>query len=65
MHYDPEADVLGLYIGKGQEEEFVELAPDVSVELDPKGAVIGVEILNASKVLSPFLHYLKRQKLAA
>ncbi|TSC75128.1 MAG: hypothetical protein G01um101430_629 [Parcubacteria group bacterium Gr01-1014_30] len=55
VHYDPEADAVSIYIGKGREEEFIEVVPNVSLEMDKKGAVIGVEILNASKVLRPFL----------
>jgi len=35
------------------EEEFVEVAPGVNVELDAKGDVIGIEILKASKFLLP------------
>lgn len=65
VHYDQEADVLALYAGKGKEEEFVEVAPNVSVELDKAGSVIGVEILNASKVLRPFLSLLKKRQTIA
>ncbi len=61
IHYDREADVLAVYIKKGQEEEFVEVAPDINVELDKKGSVIGIEILNASKVLQPILKSFKRR----
>ena len=55
ISYDQEADVLALYMGKGGEEEYVEIAPNIGVELNNKGAVIGIEILNASKVLKSFL----------
>lgn len=55
VNYDAEADVLAVYIGKGREEEFVEIAPNISVELDKRGSVIGFEILNASKILKPLL----------
>ena len=48
VSYDAEADVLALYVRGGAEEEFVEVAPNVSVELDKRGSVIGVEVLNAS-----------------
>ena len=65
VHYDPEVDVLGIYIKKGREEECIDVAPNISLELDKNGSVIGVEIVNASKVLSPFLRSLKRQKLGA
>ena len=62
MHYDSEADVISFYSGKGKEEEFVEISPNVSLELNEKGAVIGVEILNASKVLRPFLNSLSKKE---
>ena len=63
VHYDKEADVLALYMGKGREEEAVEIAPNISVELNKAGVVIGVEIINASKVLLPFLRSMKKERL--
>ena len=54
VHYDRASDVLYLGMQKGAEEEFVEIAPGVSVELDACGKVIGVEVMNASRVLRPF-----------
>ena len=51
VNYDPESDVLYIAIKKQGEEEYVEIAPGVNVELDEKGEVIGFEILNASKFL--------------
>lgn len=53
VNYDPEADVLAVYVRKGQEEEFVEISPDIIVEIGKGGAVLGFEILNASKILKP------------
>lgn len=53
VQYDPESDVLYLGARKGFEEEYVEVAPGVGVELDEDGKVIGIEILNASKVMKP------------
>ena len=50
IQYDKESDVLYLGIHKGIEEEFVEIAPGISVELDESGKVIGVEVLNASRI---------------
>lgn len=61
VNYDNREDVLYLGIGEGIEEEFVEIAPGFSVELDKKGKVIGVEILDASKVLKSVLKPLQRQ----
>ena len=53
IHYDAKADAIYIATGKGKEEEFVEIAPGIHVELDRKGRVIGIEILNASHVLKP------------
>ncbi|OGZ96835.1 MAG: hypothetical protein A3B34_03625 [Candidatus Sungbacteria bacterium RIFCSPLOWO2_01_FULL_54_21] len=64
VHYDQESDIF--YIGmKGEEEEYVEVAPGVGVELDANGAVIGIEILNASEVLKPIAQtFLKKAAVA-
>lgn len=51
VNYDPKSDVLYIVARKGKEEEFVEIASGINVELDEKGEVIGIEILNASKFL--------------
>lgn len=51
IYYDKETDVLWLFIKSGPEEKHQEVAPGVSVELNKKGELLGIEILNASKVL--------------
>ena len=48
---DRESDSLYIIISKGPEEGFIELAPDLNLELGKNGKVIGIEILKASKVL--------------
>lgn len=48
VRYDSKSDTLYIVAGRGMEEEFVEVAPGVNVELDAKGDVIGIEILKAS-----------------
>ena len=53
IHYEAQSDVLYLGARKGIEEEYVEVAPGIGIELDGNGKVIGVEILNASKVMRP------------
>ncbi|MFH1370210.1 MAG: DUF2283 domain-containing protein [Planctomycetota bacterium] len=53
INYDYESDVLYIVAKKAVEEEFAEIAPGINVELDDKGQVIGIEILNASKCLKP------------
>ena len=61
IHYDAKADVIYIVTRKGMEEEFVEIAPGVQVELDRQGRVIGIEILNASTFLKPIAKPLYRQ----
>ena len=51
VYYDNKTDVLWFAIKSGAEEEHREIAPGVSVELNKKGEVLGIEILNASKVI--------------
>ena len=63
INYDRKSDVLYLGVKEGIEEEFVEIAPGVNVELDERGKVIGIEILNASKVFRPVLNPLQEQVL--
>ena len=53
VSYDSKSDVLYIVAKKGEEEEFVEIAPGVNVELNEQGEVIGIEILNASNFLKP------------
>ncbi len=65
IFYDQEADVLAMSLKKGAEEEFVEIAPNVNVELNKKGDVIGIEILEASKTLKPFLRGLSLQSASS
>ena len=53
INYDSESDVLYIAVREGKEEEFVEIVPGINIELDDKGEVIGIEILNASEFLKP------------
>ena len=53
VNYDTVSDVLYIVTRKGAEEESVEVAPGIHVELDEKGEVIGIEILNASACFKP------------
>lgn len=61
IRYDAKSDTVYIVAGRGVEEEFVEVAPGVNVELDAKGDVIGIEILKASKFLRPIAKPLYRQ----
>jgi uncharacterized protein YuzE len=65
VRYDRSSDVLYIATQKGLEEEFIEVAPGVNVELDAKGNVVGVEILKASHTLKGFLKSLGKKRDAA
>ena len=65
VNYDPSTDVLYLVTDEGVEAEFKEVIPGVNVELNEEGQVIGVEILEASRVLKNVLEPLYRKKKAA
>jgi len=63
VFYDEKEDIL--YLGKeGQEEEIVELAPGINVELDGSGELIGVELLNASTLLRDVIKPMEKRILA-
>lgn len=51
IYYDKKTDTLWFNIKSGLEEEYKEVAPGVGVELGKNGELLGIEILNASKVL--------------
>ena len=51
IYYDKKSDALWLLVKSGPEEEFREVAPGVNVELGKNGELLGIEILNASKIL--------------
>ena len=51
IRYFEQEDVLHLLIAEGPESGSVELSPNITVELNDKNEIIGVEILNASAFL--------------
>lgn len=51
VRYFEKEDVLHLLIAEGQEARSLELAPNITVELNKDNELIGVEILNASSFL--------------
>ena len=64
VSYDEKEDIL--YLAKeGREEEVVEIAPGINVELDVKGKFLGVEIFNASKLLKGVIKSIEKKALAA
>ena len=63
IYYDAKEDIL--YLAKqGEEQEVVELAPGVSIELDSSGNLIGVEVFKASTLLKDVIGSI-RDKLNA
>jgi uncharacterized protein YuzE len=64
INYDSKADVLYILASEGKEEEFVELGQGINVELDQNRKVIGIEILNASKIIKPVLLDLQKKVVA-
>ena len=64
VSYDENEDIL--YLAKeGEEEEIVELAPGVNVELDSSGSLLGVEVFNASFLFKDVIRLMGRRLRAA
>lgn len=60
VFYDEEEDIL--YLGKeGREEEVIELAPGVNIELNKSGKLIGIEIFRASELLKDTLKPMEKR----
>ncbi len=49
--YFEKEDILHLVVKEGPEAQSVELSPNVTAELNDKGELIGIEILQASSFL--------------
>ena len=64
--YDQEADAAYIYlvdkIEKGQVEKTIQLNDNLSVDFDKNNKLVGIEILNASKMLTKVKDF---QKIAA
>ena len=56
VDYDGVSDTLYILMKEGPEEEFIEVADGVVIELDTSKEIIGIEILHASEILEPLLH---------
>jgi uncharacterized protein YuzE len=52
MTYDPEADAVYIYLGRGKIARQEEAGPFV-YDVDARDRVLGIEILSASKLLAP------------
>ena len=48
MFYFEKEDILHLVLTEEEEANSVELSPNITAELNEKGELIGIEILNAS-----------------
>ena len=48
MSYFSQEDVLHLVISEDEEANSIELSPNITAELNKKGEIIGIEILQAS-----------------
>lgn len=64
VYYDKKTDVLWLNIQSGAEEEYREVTPGIGVELGKNGELLGIEILDASKVLGAKLGFKSSQSSA-
>ncbi|MGQ9722994.1 MAG: DUF2283 domain-containing protein [Candidatus Jordarchaeum sp.] len=49
--YDKESDILYVVVAEGEEEGFIELTPNINLEIGEKGKIIGIEIINAMKLM--------------
>lgn len=52
MTYDPEADAVYIYLGRGKVAETRDEGPFI-YDVDASGRILGIEILAASKLLAP------------
>ena len=52
MTYDPEADAVYIYLGRGKIDH-TEEAGTFIYDVDAEGRMIGIEILHASQALAP------------
>ena len=53
IHYDPKADAVYIELAKGKYEISREISDSVVVDEDKNGKILGVEVLDVSRVLGP------------
>ena len=53
IEYDPEADALYIQIRESGPHDNIDIEDGVTVDVDAEGHIVGVEMLDASKRLSP------------
>jgi len=66
IEYDSKADAMYIWLRKARYEISEELAENVIIDLDKRGRIIGIEVLDASKNLGKDLvnKILNTEKLA-
>ncbi len=65
LAYFEKEDVLHLVLSEGPEMQSVELSPNITVELNDKGELVGIEILKASAFLRDTIMESAQGKLLA
>lgn len=55
LKYYQDEDVLYFFLKEGSENKNIEAAPGVTVELDEKDNIIGIEILGAAKFIQNYV----------
>jgi uncharacterized protein YuzE len=53
IEYDPEADALYIQVREAHPNDNIDIEEGVTVDVDEHGHIVGLEILDASKRLSP------------
>lgn len=55
LRYFEQGDILHLMIAEGKEIQSVEIYPNVTLELNAEGVVMGIEILDATRFIRDFI----------
>ncbi|MBI4242019.1 MAG: DUF2283 domain-containing protein [Candidatus Rokubacteria bacterium] len=53
IEYDPEADALYIQLREAHPDDNIDIEDGVTVDVDENGHIVGLEILDAGKRLSP------------
>jgi len=52
ISYNPEYDVMYMEFSGGKVDDTIEVEPNVLIDYGDNGEIIGIEILNASKIMT-------------
>lgn len=55
LKYYEDSDVLYFFLKEGMETKSLEAAPGITIELNDKNEIIGIEILDASKFMQEYI----------